>query len=155
MIDIQVNGALPALGAGESYVWVQGLEVDYNIMGNIVAPYYVMDTATLSNLTCPTAVFPVTVCAPLYPYQNGGNAASAISSINLLSHTSRRAPLKAGSTSMRIWRYKTRPIRLSLLLDGVNYGFYNYVSPEPGSWMLMAGGIGAALFFRRRVRVNG
>jgi len=35
--------------------------------------------------------------------------------------------------------------------DGISYGFQNYVSPEPGTFLLLGGGFGILLFRRRRL----
>ena len=34
--------------------------------------------------------------------------------------------------------------------DGISYGFQNYVSPEPGTFLLLGGGFAALLALRRR-----
>jgi hypothetical protein len=150
VIDIHVNGTLAALGANQSYVWVQGLEVNYNINGNIVAPYYVMDTATLSNFTCPTVGIPVTVCAPLYPFQNGGAAGFG----DFFDQ-----PVIGYQTPGTTQGWFNADVYLAIqdtseksitLLDGMNYGFNNYVSPEPGTWLLFMGGAAILLFVRRK-----
>jgi hypothetical protein len=150
VMTIAISGTLPTLGADQQYVWLQGLEVDYQTNGSVGAPYYVMDTATLSSFTCPTNVFPVTVCPPLYPFQNSGNAGfGAFYDQPFIGYQPPGSTQGWFEANTYLAVEDTEDDSITLL-DGVSWGFDNYVSPEPGSWMLIAGGIGAVTVFRRR-----
>ena len=135
-IDIKLDGLnIPTLGLGDFLVWVQGLNLNYvpGTAGGTVAPYYALDTSTLSGLTCGGAIS----CPPAYPYQYADNSF----------YDQPKALYEPPGTTQAFFDAdaylaieNSRKMTLKLL-DGVSYGFQNYVAdPEPGTWLLFPGG---------------
>jgi hypothetical protein len=140
-----VVASLPALNPGDVIVWVQGLEINYTVpAGTIVAPYYAMDTSTLSGLACGGNTF----CPPAYPYQYNDNSFYDQPLDAYMPPGTTQAFFNADA----YLAIMNRTNQTVTLYDGVSYGWQNYVSPEPGAWFLAAGGL-SLLFIIQRKRV--
>lgn len=140
-----VVAGLPALGTGDVLVWTQGLYIDYTLPGGgIVTPYYVMDTSTLSSLAC--GGVSGNFCPPAYPYQYNDDS---------FYDQPRDYYMPPGATQAFFQADAYLAVMNSTkgtleLYDGISYGFTNYVSPEPGTWALLGGGLFTVLLLRRR-----
>jgi hypothetical protein len=154
-IDIKLDGLkLPDLGEGDQLVWVQGLLENYAIEpgGPIITPRYAMDTSTLSGLPCggTTGV----ACPPAYPYQYPDNS---------FYDQPKEFYFPPGATqgffdANAYLAVENRGNQTLELLDGVSYGFQNYVTatPEPTSLLLFGSGlISLAGVVRKRLRAGG
>lgn len=153
-IEANLNGlTLPALGAGDQLLWVQGLYINYAPGPNAptVAPYYAMDTATLSSLVCtPTAVKSTAdvFCPPAYPYQYNNNMFYDQPQAFYQAPGQTQAFFNADAY-LAVVNYNNKSVSL---LDGFAYGFQNIVSPEPESLLLFGSGLFLlAIVVRRRV----
>ncbi len=142
--DVVAN--LPVLGPNEVLVWVQGLYINYTVpAGTIVTPYYAMDTTLLSGWTCGgvTGRF----CPPAYPFQyNDDHFYDQPLDAYMPPGTS-----QAFFNAEAYLAIMDRTAGTVVLYDGVSYGWQNYVSPEPGTWVLFTGGFGLMLAARRRL----
>jgi hypothetical protein len=137
--------SLPALGAGDVVVWVQGLEINYAVpAGTIMAPYFAMDTATLSGLACgnPSTNY----CPPAYPFQYADDHFYDQPYDAYMPPGTTQAFFNADA----YLAIMNRTNNSLTLYDGVQYGWENFVSPEPGTWMLLAGGCGFLVVLRRK-----
>jgi hypothetical protein len=142
------NVALPTLSAGQQLVWMQGLQINYTPGPNAptVAPYYTMDTSTLSGLDCTQ---PNIFCPPAYPYQYNDNSF----------YDQPKAFYQAPGQTQAFFNadaylaVEDTTNDTVDLLDGVAYGFQNYViAPEPGTLMLFGTGLlGLAGLVRRKL----
>jgi hypothetical protein len=147
-IEANLSGVtLPNLTAGEQLVWIQGLQINYTPGPNAptVAPYYTMDTSTLSALDCTQ---PNIFCPPAYPYQYNNN----------MFYDQPKAFYQAPGQTQAFFNadaylaIETPSIDQVQLLDGFSYGFQNAVSPEPGTFLLLGSGLlGFAGVVRRRI----
>ncbi|MGD0496821.1 MAG: PEP-CTERM sorting domain-containing protein [Bryobacteraceae bacterium] len=144
-IHVAVGGTLPTAGANEQLVWSQGLYINYTVgpQAPAVPGYYAMDTSTLSNLDCSQAnIF----CPPAYPYQY--NDDSFYDQPKAFYNPPRTTQdFFNGDAYLSVENTATKTLTI---YDGVSYGFQNYVSPEPGAWLLFGSGIVALLLIRRR-----
>lgn len=142
-IEVGVGGiTLPTPGMGEDIVWIQGLYDNYLLDGSIVTSFYEMDVSTdpcggVTGITCP----------PAYPFQYGDNKF----------YDRPRASYVAGSTQAFFDANAFLAVRNTAtstitVYDGISYGFQNYVSPEPGTWILLCSGLGLVLVRARRRR---
>lgn len=150
-ININVgNVTLPTVGANQQLVWVQGLNINYTVgAGTIVPGYYAMDTSTLSNLTCGGNIF----CPPAYPYQYVNDHFYDQPKDYYQPPGSTQAFFDANAyVAVEDFTNVNAPVLT--VYDGVSYGFQNYVSPEPGNWVLFGSALVAVLLVRRR-RLNG
>lgn len=138
-IDVQVVNS-PTLGADQSLVWVQGLFLNYTVSNSLlVNPYYILDVTP----SCGGGVS----CAPAYPiqypdfhffdgpqasFQPGGSQAffDANAYLAIEDTTDSKHPQL-------------------IPLDGVSYGFYNFI-PEPATLPIF----GAALMIFGMVRLR-
>ncbi len=155
-VTITVNVSQPDTGGPavdlSSLVWVQALAVNYSVQTGheedyFDPPVFAMDTfsfnvggsAIPAGSTCDNVnIF----CDPAYPFQDdardfgdapsGGYPRDSFRGIALL------GSVDEGNKTLTV--YDT----------GVNYGFDLFVSPEPGTWLLLATGLGAILFAARR-----
>jgi hypothetical protein len=135
-IEANLSGlTLPTLTDGEQLVWMQGLFINYAPGPNAptVAPYYTMDTSTLSNLVCGGTVF----CPPAYPFQY----------VNNMFYDQPKAFYQTPGTTQAFFdadaylAVENTSNDTVELLDGFSYGFQNSVSPEPGSFVLLGTGL--------------
>ena len=147
-IDIYLNGLnIPPLNGG-MLVWTQGLLLNYNpITGAIVAPYYAMDTSTLSGLTCNGITI---YCPPAYPYQYPDH-----SFYDQPRDLYFKPPAKQAFFDADAYLAIENPGKKTLeLLDGVSYGYQNYVAatttPEPPAVLLLSSGALLVWGFMRR-----
>ena len=143
--DATLLASLNANLGGGTIVWAQGLYIDFVVpAGTIVQPYYAMDTTTLSGLGCGgvTGNF----CPPSYPFQYVDDhfydqprdyympPGTTQAFFNADAYI---GILNAAGTNLTVY-------------DGLSYGFQNYVSPEPGSWVLLGTGVLAVFVLRRK-----
>ena len=149
--DATLLNTLNANLNGGTIVWAQGLFINFVVpAGTIVDPYYAMDTATLSGLACsmnsPPGPNNYVFCAPSYPYQYAddhfydkprGLLMPPGTTQAFFSADAYIGILNAAGTNLTVY-------------DGISYGFENYVSPEPGSWVLFGGGVLAVFVLRRK-----
>jgi hypothetical protein len=149
-INIDVSGlTLPTIGANQQLVWVQGLYINYTPgPGTIVDPYYSMDTSTLSNLTCGgmTKVF----CPPAYPYQYNDDSFYDQPKDYYMPPGTTQAFFDADAY-LAVEDFTNANAPVLTVYDGISYGFQNFVSPEPGTFLLLGGGFGILLLRRRRI----
>jgi len=148
-INIALNGVtLPVLGPDEQLVWVQGLYINYAPGPNAptVTPYYAMDTSTLSNLTCGGNIF----CPPAYPYQYNDNSFYDQPKAFYQPPGQTQAFFDANAY-FAVENYDEDTIQL---YDGVSYGFQNYVSPEPGTYLLFGTGLLGLFVLAQRKRAE-
>lgn len=142
-IEVSVaNVTAPALGANEDLVWIQGLYDNYLLDGSIVTSFYEMDVSTdpcggVTGITCP----------PAYPFQYGDKKF----------YDRPRASYVAGNTQAffdanAYFAVRNTTTSTITVYDGISYGFQNYVSPEPGTWVLLCSGLGLILVKARRRR---
>jgi hypothetical protein len=142
-IDVS-NITLPTPGANQQLVWVQGLFINYTVpAGTIVTPYFAMDTSTLSGLTCGGTIF----CPPAYPYQYLDNSFYDQPFDAYMPPGTTQAFFDANAY---LALESTNGDKILTVYDGVSYGFQNYVSPEPGAWLLFGSGFVMLLVIRRR-----
>jgi hypothetical protein len=148
IIKIGVSGTLPTLGAGESLVWIQGLYTDYTLVrnGKIVAPYYELDTDIGLGMSCTQNQ--ALACAPAYPYQHADHHFFDQPSFSYQFPDMQQAFFDANAY-LAVVNSNNKTVEL---LDGVSYGFQNYVSPEPGTFLLLGSGMLAAIFIFRQKR---
>lgn len=142
-IQIKVGGVtLPTLGTNDQLVWAQGLFDNYLLNGNIVTPFYEMDVAGATCNTNGTNPW----CAPAYPYTYGDNKFYDRPRASYKLPGGTQAFFDA-NVYLSVINYDTRTLTV---YDGVEYGFQNYVSPEPGTWVIAGTGFAALLIVRRR-----
>jgi hypothetical protein len=143
---------LPALGAGQSLVWSQGLYDNY-LNGNVVPPFYEMDIISGACNTNGTNPW----CPPAYPYTYpAGNGAGLPT--NAFYDQPKATYMPPGTTQkfleasvyLSVIDYTTKTLNV---YDGVSYGFQNFVSPEPGVWFSCGGGLLALCLLRRKCSV--
>ncbi len=139
-IHISTAGVnLPALGANDQLVWVQGLYDNYLLNGSIVTPFYEMDIAS-------GACGGTTFCPPAYPFQYNDDSF----------YDRPRASYQAPGTTQAFFdanaylAVENTTTKTLTVYDGISYGFQNFVSPEPGTWMLFCGAIPVLAVVRRR-----
>jgi hypothetical protein len=137
---------LPALPAGEAYVWAQGLYDNYLLDGATVAPFFEMDIADATGGDCQTngngGNGGDPACAPAYPFQNSAGNANLFydqPGANL-------GQFFAAEAFFSVIDYTNKSLTI---YDGVDYGFVNY-APEPGTWTLCLAALGAVVFKRCR-----
>ena len=145
--DATLLASLNANLNGGTIVWAQGLYVNFVVpAGTIVTPYYAMDTTTLSSLQCTPNN--TNFCPPAYPYQYvDDHFYDQPKNYYMLPGTTQAffnadayiGILNAAGTNLTVY-------------DGLSYGFENYVSPEPGTWLLFGGSL--AVFILRRKRAT-
>jgi hypothetical protein len=141
-----VVASLPALGPGDVVVWVQGLYVNYTVpAGTIVTPYYAMDTTVLSGLTCGGVTN--RFCPPAYPYLYNDDHFYDQPLDAYMPPGATQAFFNADA----YLGIMNRTNDTLTLYDGVAYGWENFVSPEPGAWVLFGSGFVAVLLVRRRL----
>jgi hypothetical protein len=153
-IEANLSGlTLPALGAGDQLLWLQGLQINYTPGPNAptVAPYYTMDTSTLSGLVCDPAAVKGTgdvFCPPAYPFQYANNMFYDQPKAFYQTPGTTQAFFNADAY-LAVENTNTDTVEL---LDGFSYGFQNSVSPEPGSFVLLGTGLlGLAGLVRRKI----
>ncbi len=153
-ITIQVTGSLPALDPGYQYMWTQGLYDNYTtgIGGGIVAPFYEMDVASGACSTTGSGAggnrSGDTMCPPAYPFQDqdGVNSFYDQPKAAYVAPPGPQAFFDA-TTFFGEVNYTTKDMKL---YDGLTYGFQNYVSPEPGAWILALTGLGLVVLAKYR-----
>jgi hypothetical protein len=144
-LEIQIflnNVTLPTLGVGDQLVWVQGLLDNYTGAGGIMPNTYEMD---ITSAACNPAG-PKPWCPPAYPFQYPDNSF----------YDQPKATYQPPGTTQAFFdanaylAVENNTAKTLKLYDGISYGFQNYVSPEPGTWILVASGLGIVLLYRRR-----
>lgn len=153
-INVDVSTTDPNIDLSD-YVWTQALLVNYLVTApagtNEDPPVSAMDTfsfnlggaAIPAGSTCSnTGAGGQPYCDPAYPFQyadthfsdgpSGVYPMDSFRGIALLSDVD----------------YATKT--LTVYDTGVDYGFDLYVSPEPGTWMLISAGLGLVVVLRRR-----
>jgi len=140
-IDPNNLTGLPALGAGERFVWVQALYDNYLIPGGLTTPFFEMDVSTVTPCTMVgdgTAANPV--CPPAYPFQNSA------SNPNLFydQPIAQAGAFFAAEAFFGVLDYSNKSLTI---YDGVDYGFLN-TAPEPATWGLCVAAL--ALLLGRR-----
>jgi hypothetical protein len=152
-ITIQVTGTLPKLDPGYQYAWLQGLYDNYTLNPfSIVTPFYEMDVNSSGCVTAGTGLGGSrsgdVMCPPAYPYQDqvGNNSFyDQPKASYVVPPTTAQAFFDATAMFGEI-DYAAKDVKL---YDGVTYGFQNYVSPEPASWLLCSVGVVAIAIVRR------
>jgi len=109
---------------------------------------YTMDTSTLSNLTCGGATG--RVCPPAYPYQYPDNSFYDQPKDYYMPPGTTQAFFDANAY-LAVEDFTNAKAPVLTVYDGISYGFQNYVSPEPCTFLLLGGGFGILLFRRRRL----
>ncbi len=131
-----VVASLPALGNGDVVVWVQGLDLNYSVPANggIVGDYQAMDTTVLSGIAGCNGTNNPGWCPPAYPYQYNDDSFYDQPKDFYFAPGATQAYFNADAY-LAIMNTINDTVTV---YDGVDYGFQNYVSPEPGTFLLLA-----------------
>jgi hypothetical protein len=153
-ISVSTAGVtLPTLSdpTHQQLVWVQGLYVNYSPSSDsTITPYYAMDTCNLSNLNCggPIAGGGTYFYAPAYPYQYGNNHFYDQPKALYEAPGTTQAFFDANAY-LAVEDFANASAPTLTVYDGISYGFQDYISPEPGAWLLFGSGFIAILLVRR------
>lgn len=144
-LEIQINVSnltLPTLGAGDRLAWTQGLHDNYTGAGATVPPFYEMDITTDACNTNGTNPW----CPPAYPFQYGDNKFYDQPKARYQPPGTTQAFFDANAY-LAVINYTGKTLTV---YDGVSYGFQNYISPEPGTWIFGGSGFIMLLVLRKR-----
>jgi hypothetical protein len=118
----------------DDFVWSQGLYDNYLLNGSIVTPFYEMDID-------PNCIANSTWCQPVYPFQYNDEHF----------FDGPRAPFDTGFFEADAFLTKADYTnRVLTVYEGVHYGFYLYVVPEPATGALLLVGLVVMGARRRR-----
>jgi hypothetical protein len=135
------NVKLPALGPDDQLVWVQGLLDNYPSAGGVASTY---ELDIFHGIFC-TLSGPAPYCPPAYPEQYADNHFYDQPKARYREPGTTQAFFDANAY-LAVENYETKTLTL---YDGISYGFQNYVSPEPGAWVLVGSGLIIGLLYRR------
>jgi hypothetical protein len=132
----EVN-ALNSGGGDYKITWVQGLYDNYALSGNTVPAFYEMDTTSATNPSYTDS----------YPPQPGSNGFYDQPKF-------RYQPLDQPQGFFYANAYlaiESQNNKILTVFDGVDYGWNNFVAtPEPGTWLLLGGGLLVTWLARKR-----
>jgi hypothetical protein len=138
-IDVFLSNVnLPPLGAGDRLVWVQGLLDNYS---GPATGTYEMD---ITNLPGCNPRGPDPWCPPAYPFNDYPNHEFFDQPHALYRNPGTPQAFFDANAYLAIENTFDKTLTL---YDGISYGYQNYVSPEPGTWILALSVLAAAVVY--------